>query len=88
MGYDFIIEYKPGKQNVGADALSRMDCFALSLQECALVFTLKDQLVADLEYSHRILNLCAGQTFPYFREHDGLLYWKDRIVVPKQSPSL
>ena len=88
MGYDFVIEYKPGKQNVGADALSRMDCFALYLQECALVSTLKYQLVADPEYSRLILNLRAGQTFPYFCEHDGLLYWKDRIVVPKQSPSL
>lgn len=61
MGYDFVIEYKPGKQNVGADALSRVDCFALSMQHCDFLPTLKAQIAVDTEYNRILFGIRAGK---------------------------
>nr|KYP73577.1 Retrovirus-related Pol polyprotein from transposon 297 family [Cajanus cajan] len=77
---------KPDKQNVGADALSRVDCFALSMQHCDFLPTLKAQIAVDSEYNRILFGIRAGKSFLYYREQDGLLFWKDRLVIPKQSP--
>jgi len=57
MGYDFVIEYKPGPQNSGVDALSRLDYFALSVQHCDFLNTLRAELLQDPEYSSILLAL-------------------------------
>ena len=83
LGYDFIIQYKPGKENVVADSLSR--CFNLAwsephhnwLEELKLKI-LQDEKFKDVYHQCITNTLTAGP----FAVKQGILYWKDRIVIP------
>ncbi|MCH84334.1 hypothetical protein A2U01_0005166, partial [Trifolium medium] len=57
LGYDFIIEYKPGKENIVVDALSRM----------------------------MALTCTSSQSHQHYTVKEGLLFWKNRIVIPTPS---
>ena len=48
-GYDFAVEYRPGKQNVAADALSRRDEESLAVHAISVPqFSIFDDLRAEL----------------------------------------
>ena len=51
LGFDFVIQYKPGKENVVADALSRSCHLALSSPVPDLPQQLREQIQLDSELS-------------------------------------
>ncbi|GAU45812.1 hypothetical protein TSUD_115000 [Trifolium subterraneum] len=77
LGYDFVIEYKPGKENIAADSLSRM--FMMSWSEPKTKFM--QQLLEKVNNNHKLQELIAQcknqpQLKPHYTTKGGLLYWK------------
>jgi len=63
IGYDFTIEYKPSKENVVADSLSRSFLMTVSHPQLQLLPTLREALAADL-HLHTIMQLCLQNRPP------------------------
>lgn len=87
LGFDFRIEYKPGKDNIAANALSRVLFMAWSeprskfLQEFQKEIETNEQAAAILR-----AYLDNAPMDPHFTVKDGLLYWKGRLFLPKGIP--
>ncbi|GAU12540.1 hypothetical protein TSUD_182540 [Trifolium subterraneum] len=86
LGYDFVIEYKPGKENLAADALSRVMTLAWSEPISQIIIQIKDEIKADTYWSD-IMDKCKSQGNSYLQYtlREGVLYWKNRVVIPKKS---
>jgi hypothetical protein len=66
LGYDFSVEYKPGKQNTVVDALSHRDTTEPSLMALSgIIFPIFDQIRAEIatneEVGQLISSIQAGQ---------------------------
>jgi len=83
LGYDFIIEYKPGKDNIPADSLSRSFHMAWSHPQLSIVTKIKQAMQNDTKVQN-LLELCVTNESqdPHYKVNDGLLYWKERLVIP------
>lgn len=57
IGYDFTIEYKPGKDNLAADALSRVFCMAWSEPKSTFLEDLKKEIRQN-DALQQIFKLC------------------------------
>ncbi|WVZ05472.1 hypothetical protein V8G54_018818 [Vigna mungo] len=90
LGYNFEIIYKPGKENQGADALSRsrdegemksMVSFPVWLdwQELNAAVHVDDKLKKIIE------EMKAGQVYVGYEYKQGVLYYKDRLVILEKS---
>ena len=89
MGYHYSIEYKPGAQNQAADALSRSYFFAFSVPRASII----DDIYLELRSSSELQDLLHRfhvdpMTMPHYFVRDGLLFFKDRIVIPHDARSL
>lgn len=86
IGFDFRIEYKPGKDNQAADGLSRMMSLSLSAPECEFLEELKQEIAED-EHLQLIVQQCLDNHVinDNYSVKDGLLYWKHRLVIPVES---
>ncbi|PNX96484.1 Ty3/gypsy retrotransposon protein [Trifolium pratense] len=86
LGYDFSIEYKPGKENVAADALSRVMTMAWSEPQYKLLHQIRAALKQDSTLLG-IMQKCVqnNATNSHYTVKDELLFWKHRIVIPKNS---
>ncbi|KAI3470592.1 hypothetical protein Pfo_027255 [Paulownia fortunei] len=82
--FDYILEYKPGKANVVADALSRKaELAAVSLAKGEIMDRIKQGLEQDLLARELKKLVVEGKTKQFWVE-DGLLYTKGRrLYVPK-----
>ena len=82
IGNDFRIEYKPGKDNVTTDALSRVFFMAWSEPQFQLIDKLKREMLHD-EQTQVIMNDCQNAQLPDYpyKVKDGLLFWKGGHVV-------
>jgi hypothetical protein len=86
IGFDFTIEYKPGKENVAADALSRVCFMAWSEPHSQFLTELKQAVQQDSLLSS-LLQQCRNKNCPdsnYTVQND-LLYWQHRLVIPTNS---
>ncbi|GKC89567.1 reverse transcriptase [Tanacetum coccineum] len=87
MSCDFFITYRAGKENIGADALSRRphsgDLFTLSVPYCLEVADIKDGLQYD-RYTTNIINQLISEPMLVrdFSFACQLLFYKQRMVIP------
>jgi hypothetical protein len=82
--YDFAIEYKAGKSNQGADALSR--CFAISMWVSPLYLECKDKAKKDHELQVIIKRKKENpESKPDFQLVEGILFYKKRLCVPNDK---
>ena len=98
IGYNFEIHYKPGKENLVADALSRV--LEASTGLCATVrspiFPLSTHLqqfyAAHAAGKQLLTKLCESSTMQRnFSYRAGILYFQERIFIPREAaiiPSL
>ncbi|WVZ15157.1 hypothetical protein V8G54_012723, partial [Vigna mungo] len=86
LGYDFEIQYKVGKENIPADALSKNFFMALSEPNCVWLQQLEELTKTDKKLS-KVYSQCLQGQYPNFKysTKDDILFWKDRILVPKNS---
>lgn len=93
VGYSYEIIYKPGKKNVVADALSRIEeeptipiFAAISAPSCSITSQLQ-QFFAHKPAGQQMMNkLQTDYNMQLkFTMKSGLLYFKDRIFVPTKS---
>ena len=86
LGYDFEVQYRPGKENLAADALSRSMFLALSTAEPSWLLQVQQSLQADPHWQNILTTTrtsSLGST--PFTCYNGLLYWKNRLVIPEGS---
>jgi hypothetical protein len=89
-GYDFAVEYRQGKFNVVADALSRCNEDEMLVHTISSpFFMLYDQLRTEIAALPQTSQLCTqvevGTAPRGWLEKDGLLLFKDRIFLPDDS---
>ena len=103
-GYDFRIEYRPGKENVVADALSHRDgdtpllaglydtnaasLAALSAPTFRLFDDLRQELDTNATLRARRDAVATGAHGASWTVHEGLILHDGRVFVPASSPLL
>ncbi|KAD6453241.1 hypothetical protein E3N88_07946 [Mikania micrantha] len=87
MPYDFSILHRAGKENRGADALSRRPMCAtlltLTVPFCVDVGDIREGLQTDpftLDLLNKLQN--SSTTLPDFSLADGFLFYRKRLVIP------
>jgi hypothetical protein len=88
--YDLEVEYRPGKLNGAADALSRRDeelatVYHISQPTFDLFNTLRTEAAADPQVATLAAKLAAGSADEGWLQADGLLLFKGKIFVPDAS---
>lgn len=88
-GYDFSVEYRSGKLNGAADALSRRDEAASLLSISAPTFeifnTLREEATTDPQVIELRNHIAAGTVLDGWAEVDGLLLFRSKVFVPDVS---
>ncbi|KAK9073457.1 hypothetical protein SSX86_007781 [Deinandra increscens subsp. villosa] len=86
MGYDFEVHYKPGKENLVADALSRVDqpsVLSISHPSAPWLEEIRQYLREDTLGKELVANITSDpSSFPHHIFRDGLVYIHNRIWVP------
>jgi hypothetical protein len=103
MGFDFSVEYKKGKEDIVANALSRRDKNSRlekgkNWQQAEQVAVLgpvlnwleivKKEVGKDPALQEFIKKVREGEAFGHWEFRDGLLYYKDQIYLPANSALL
>ena len=84
LGYDFHIEYKAGKENIAADALSRSCYMAWSPPICNIVDKIKQAQTVDPILGRILLGESpTGDLFNKVSSKGDMLYMGHRLLVPK-----
>ncbi|KAA8525409.1 hypothetical protein F0562_007264 [Nyssa sinensis] len=91
LGYDYEILYKPGIENSTADALSRVT----GSPTLNVLFVLQAQIWEEIKtaaegnaYMDRIGKLAATKPGLPYTKRNGLILYKNRVVVPPKSQIL
>jgi hypothetical protein len=97
MGFDFSIEYKMGRENIVADALSRRDetvskeeqksaeLVALSSPTPNWVEVIKEEVDNDKDLQELIQRVKDGEALGPWQHREGVLFYKDRIYLSENS---
>lgn len=93
LGFDFRVEYKPGKQNVVADALSRRDTdtttiMALSAPSFALFDDLRQEAEGATDLATIKAQVLGGQLDAPWSVQDGLVLYNRKANIHPSSPLL
>ncbi|KAL5728994.1 hypothetical protein ACHQM5_002008 [Ranunculus cassubicifolius] len=87
MGYDYVIEYKKGKENQGADALSRkLDgaLLAISIPTTSWWSKLQKEVLLNPFYDDFAQNVVQSNVH-HPTKRDGVWFYKDKILVCPDS---
>lgn len=92
LGFDFDIVYKPGKENSGADALSRRDEDQVDFQTLIYVpfWSNWQSISAEVQGDSKLQQIIAelqrdSDSHPGFELRQGVLFYQGRLVVPEKS---
>jgi hypothetical protein len=91
MGFDFRVEYKAGKLNRSADALSRRDeddqsLMAISFPHADILEDIRKETETLPDLLQLRKNIEQGKLGPKWSIHDGLIFFKERIhMLPTSS---
>lgn len=85
LGYDFKIEYKPGKDNQAADALSRMFSLAWSEPHSLFLDELRDRLATDPRLKQLLETHKQNEEASNYTVKEDFLFWKGRLTVPSED---
>jgi len=86
LGYDFTIQYKPGKENVVVDALSRCMSMAIFEPVNQWLQDIQARIKEDPELQIIMAKLDSEpKTVKHFAVHNGILFWKKRTVLPNDE---
>lgn len=89
MGFHFLIEYKPGKAKVMANALSRSFFMAQSQHVYHIIEEVKQAIQKDIEIAKVVKDLEGNLgNHMHYSVRDGVLFWKQRIVIPNGAKDL
>ena len=85
MPFPYAIKYKKGKENIVADALSRMYVLLTSLDAKLIGFEyVKELYEHDFDFA-QIFVACEKGAFKNFRRVDGYLFKENKLCVPQSS---
>lgn len=88
LGYDYEIEYKRGKENYVADALSRIEepraLMALSHPIPHWLEPIQDDR-SDQELPALVVRIQAGEAVGPWKFQRGLIFFKERVYLPNTS---
>ena len=90
LGYEFVVEYKQGKENKVADALSRKmedqkegKLYAITAPANTWLEQLRTSYAIDPKLQQIIKNLEQGSLASQnYKQRDGLLFYKGRLYIP------
>lgn len=93
VGYSYEIHYKPGKENVVGDALSRVneppaaEIGAMISSPCSLVISKLQKKILTNPAGQKLLNKASEDQLMQqkFTVKADLLYFKDRLFIPTES---
>ncbi|KAK1427816.1 hypothetical protein QVD17_16511 [Tagetes erecta] len=91
LGYDFDIQYKPGRENRAADALSRRAdlgelCQIISTPIWVQGAQLLDEAKSDIEIQNMVQKcLSTPIKCPGYSVKQGVLYYQNRVVISRSS---
>ena len=89
LGYELSIEYRTGKGNAAADALSQLPAEYLQLYttlESALIAELRDSNKSDVELIRLHEMHCTGSLPLGYSMHQGFILYQNRFFLPSTSP--
>ncbi|GAA0148587.1 hypothetical protein LIER_07986 [Lithospermum erythrorhizon] len=87
LGLDYVIQYKQGKDNVVADALSRSSnaarhLMAISVVQSAWMHDIACSYLQDRHLQHILAGIIVKpESFPLYDEKEDILRYKERIVL-------
>ena len=81
--FPYIVQYKRGKENVVADALSQRYALLSTLNARLLGFEYVKEMYANDDDFYAIYHACEKTSFEKFYKLDGYLFKENQLYIPK-----